>query len=110
MVIPNAADVDFYKPRPYRSETRWPHHRVLRPDVLHAEYRRRELVHPGDLATDRRGNPDARCKIIGVSPSPQLLTLSGPRIEFTGVVPDLDRTLRKPRRSSCRCGSAVVRV
>jgi len=34
-------------------------------------------------------NPQARFKVIGGSPPPSLLALGGPRIEFTGFVPDL---------------------
>ena len=34
-------------------------------------------------------NPQARCKIIGGSPPASLTSLAGPRIEFTGFVPDL---------------------
>jgi glycosyltransferase involved in cell wall biosynthesis len=34
-------------------------------------------------------NPDARFKVIGGNPHPSLLAMAGPRIAFTGFVPDL---------------------
>ena len=88
-VVPNAADVDYYQPRPTDP----------RPDG-------RTVVYFGLLSTipnidgvthfvqdiwppiaERR--PDARLKIIGGRPPPSLLALAGPRVELTGFVPDL---------------------
>ena len=88
-VIPNAADVDFYKPRP--SDPR-PDGRTIvffglmsyMPNIDGATYFIQEI-----WPRIADANPDARCKIIGGSPPPQLLALAGPRIEFTGFVPDL---------------------
>jgi glycosyltransferase involved in cell wall biosynthesis len=34
-------------------------------------------------------HPDARCKIIGGQAPPSLLALAGPKVELTGLVPDL---------------------
>ena len=89
MVIPNAADVDFYKPRPTDPQ---PDGRTVvffglmsyMPNIDGATYFIQEI-----WPRIADANPDARCKIIGGSPSPQLLALAGPRIEFTGFVPDL---------------------
>jgi glycosyltransferase involved in cell wall biosynthesis len=89
MVIPNAADVDYYQPRPTDPP----------PDG-------RTVVYFGLLSTVPNidgvihfiqniwphiadAHPDARCKIIGGSAPPQLLALAGPRVEFTGFVRDL---------------------
>jgi glycosyltransferase involved in cell wall biosynthesis len=89
MVIPNAADVDFYKPRPTDPQ---PDGRTVvffglmsyMPNIDGATHFIQEI-----WPRIADANPDARCKIIGGSPSPQLLALAGPRIEFTGFVPDL---------------------
>jgi glycosyltransferase involved in cell wall biosynthesis len=88
-VVPNAADVDFYQPRPTDP----------RPDG-------RTIVYFGLLSTVPNidavthfvkdiwpriatAHPEARCKIIGGRPPPSLLALAGEGIEFTGFVPDL---------------------
>jgi glycosyltransferase involved in cell wall biosynthesis len=88
-VIPNAADVDYYQPRPTDPP----------PDA-------RTIVYFGLLSTVpnvdgvihfirdiwpriTEAQPDARCKIIGGRPPPSLLALAGPRVELTGFVPDL---------------------
>ena len=89
MVIPNAADVDFYRPRPTDPQ---PDGRTVvffglmsyMPNIDGATWFIQEI-----WPRIADANPDARCKIIGGSPSPQLLALAGPRIEFTGFVPDL---------------------
>ncbi len=87
-VVPNAADVDYYQPRPADPP----------PDG-------RTLVYFGLLSTVPNvdavvhfvqeiwpliaaAHPDARLKIIGGRPPPSLLALVGPRIELTGFVPD----------------------
>ncbi len=89
VVIPNAADVDFYQPRPTDPT----------PDG-------RTVVYFGLLSTVPNidgvtyfikdiwpriadVHPDARCKIIGGSPPPSLLALASSRVEFSGFVPDL---------------------
>jgi glycosyltransferase involved in cell wall biosynthesis len=88
-VIPNAADVDYYQPRPTDPQ----------PDG-------RTVVYFGLLSTVpnidavthfvqdiwpriAKANPEARCKIIGGRPPPSLLALAGPRVELTGFVQDL---------------------
>ena len=89
MVIPNAADVDFYQPR---STDPQPDGRTVvffglmsyMPNIDGATWFIQDI-----WPRIADANPDARCKIIGGSPSPQLLALAGPRIEFTGFVPDL---------------------
>ena len=89
VVIPNAADVDYYQPRPMDPP----------PDG-------RTVVYFGLLSTVpnidavvhfvqeiwphiAKAHPEARCKIIGGWPPPSLLALAGPRVELTGFVPDL---------------------
>ena len=88
-VIPNAADVEYYQPRPTDPP----------PDG-------RTVVYFGLLSTAPNvdgvihfvrdiwpriieANPKARCKIIGARPPPSLLALAGPRVELTGFVSDL---------------------
>ncbi len=89
MVIPNAADVDFYQSRPTDPK---PDGRTIvffglmsyMPNIDGASYFIQEI-----WPRIAEAKPDARCKIIGGSPPQQLLALAGPRIEFTGFVPDL---------------------
>jgi polysaccharide biosynthesis protein PslH len=88
-VIPNAADVEYYQPRPTDPP----------PDG-------RTVVYFGLLSTVPNvdgvihfvqdiwpriaaAHPEAHCKIIGGRPPPSLLALAGPRVELTGFVPDL---------------------
>jgi len=88
-VIPNAADVTFY-----------------RPDISHPKADGRTVVYFGLLSTApnidgvlyfvekiwpkiAEAHPDARFKIIGGKPPAVLQALAGPRIELTGFVPDL---------------------
>lgn len=88
-VIPNAADVEYYRPRPTDPP----------PDG-------RTVVYFGLLSTIpnvdgvvhfvrdiwpriAKAHPEARCKIIGGRPPPSLQALTGPRVELTGFVPDL---------------------
>ena len=88
-VVPNAADVEYYQPRPTDPP----------PDG-------RTVVYFGLLSTVPNIDgvlhflqdiwpriaavcPEARCKIIGGRPPPSLLALAGPRVELTGFVPDL---------------------
>ena len=89
IVIPNAADVDFYKPRPADpppdgSTVVFFGLMSYMPNIDGVSYFIQDIW-PRIAAT----NPGARCKIIGGSPPPQLLALAGPRVEFTGLVPDL---------------------
>jgi glycosyltransferase involved in cell wall biosynthesis len=88
-VIPNAADVEYYQPRPTDPP----------PDG-------RTLVYFGRLSTIpnvdgvvhfvkdiwpriAEAHPEAHCKIIGGGAPPSLLALAGPRVELTGFVSDL---------------------
>jgi polysaccharide biosynthesis protein PslH len=88
-VIPNAADVEYYQPRPTDPP----------PDG-------RTVVYFGLLSTVPNvdgvthfvrniwprivaAHPQARCKIIGGRPPPSLLALAGPRVELSGFVSDL---------------------
>jgi glycosyltransferase involved in cell wall biosynthesis len=88
-VIPNAADVEYYQPRPADPP----------PDG-------RTVVYFGLLSTVPNvdglihfirdiwpriadSSPEARCKIIGGRPPPSILALAGPRVELTGFVSDL---------------------
>ncbi|RUP10155.1 glycosyltransferase family 4 protein [Hyphomicrobium sp.] len=88
-VIPNAADVDYYQPRPTDPPSDG---RTLLffgllsyipnvDGVLHFVENIWPLI--------AKAHPDARLKIVGKNPPPQLKALAGPRIEFTGFVPDL---------------------
>ncbi|MGH6712396.1 MAG: glycosyltransferase, partial [Bradyrhizobium sp.] len=89
IVIPNAADVDFYKPRPADPP---PDGRTVvffglmsyMPNIDGVTHFIQDIW-PRIAAA----NADARCRMIGGSPPPQLLALAGPRVEFTGFVPDL---------------------
>jgi len=88
-VIPNAADVEYYQPRPTDPP----------PDG-------RSVVYFGLLSTVPNidgvihfvqdiwpriaaAHPEAHLKIIGGRPPPSLLALAGPRVELTGFMPDL---------------------
>jgi glycosyltransferase involved in cell wall biosynthesis len=88
-VIPNAADVEYYQPRPTDPS----------PDG-------RTVVFFGLLSTVpnidgvihfvqdiwpciAKAHPEARCKIVGGRAPPSLLALAGPRVELTGFVSDL---------------------
>ena len=88
-IIPNAADVEHYRPRPADPP----------PDG-------RTVVYFGLLSTVpnidgvlhfvkdiwpriAEVHPEARCKVIGGRPPPSLLALAGPRVELTGYVSDL---------------------
>lgn len=89
VVIPNAADVDFYASRPGDPQ---PDGRTVvffglmsyLPNIDGATHFIHEI-----WPRIAEANPQARCRFIGGSPPPSLLALAGPRIEFTGLVPDL---------------------
>ncbi len=88
-VVPNAADVEYYQPRP--ADPRPDGRTVVffgllsyRPNVDGVIYFIQN-VWPYITAA----HPQARCKIIGGSPPPSVIALAGPRIELTGFVPDL---------------------
>jgi len=89
VVIPNAADVDYYQPRPTDppSDGRTVVYFGLLSTVPNID----AVIHFVQEIWPRiaTANPEARCKIIGGRPPPSLLALAGPRIELTGFVPDL---------------------
>jgi glycosyltransferase involved in cell wall biosynthesis len=89
VVIPNAADVEYYRPRP--SDPPGDGRTVMFfglmstfPNVDGVLYFLREIW--PRIATAR---PQARCKIVGARPPPSVLELAGPRTEITGLVDDL---------------------
>jgi glycosyltransferase involved in cell wall biosynthesis len=88
-VIPNAADVVYYQPRPRdpRSDGRT----VVFFGLLSTVPNIDGVVHLVQDIWPRiaAAHPKARCKIIGGRPPPSLLALAGPRVEFTGFVSDL---------------------
>ena len=89
VVIPNAANVDYYQPR---STDPPPDGRTVvffgllsyAPNVDGVIHFVREIW-PRIAAVHAK----ARCKIIGGEPPPSLLALAGPRVELTGFVEDL---------------------
>jgi glycosyltransferase involved in cell wall biosynthesis len=88
-VIPNAADVEFYQPRPTDppSDGRTVVYFGLLSTVPNID----GVTHLVQDIWPRiaQAHPDARCKIIGGRPPPSLLALAGPRVVFTGFVSDL---------------------
>jgi glycosyltransferase involved in cell wall biosynthesis len=88
-VIPNAADVEFYQPRPTDPP---PDGRTVVffgllsyvPNVDSVIHFVREI-----WPRIAEAHPQARCKIIGGGAPPSVLALAGPRVELTGFVPDL---------------------
>ncbi len=88
-VIPNSADVDFYRPR---SDDPPPDGRTVvffgllsyAPNLDGIKQFIKNI-----WPRIARTHPDARCKIIGGRPPSSLLALAGPQIELTGFVPDL---------------------
>ena len=88
-VIPNAADVEYYRPQP--TDPPRDGHTVVYFGLLSTVPNVDGVTHfaqniwPRIAAT----NPKARWKIIGGRPPPSLLALAGPRVELTGFVPDL---------------------
>jgi glycosyltransferase involved in cell wall biosynthesis len=88
-VIPNAADVDYYQPRP--SDPPCDGRTILffgllstTPNVDGVHFFVREIW--PRIAAQR---PDARCKIIGARPHRSVLELAAPRVEVVGFVDDL---------------------
>lgn len=89
IVIPNAADVDYY--RPSSMDLRSDEQTVVYFGLLSTIPNIDAVLHfVHDIWPHiSKAHPSARCKIIGGKPPLQLLALAGPRIEFTGFVPDL---------------------
>jgi len=92
-VIPNAADVDYFKPRP--TDPRPDGRTIVFFGVLSYVPNADGVLHFVKDIWPRvaAAHPDARCKIIGGRPPPSLLALAGPRVELTGFVPDLRQHL-----------------
>ena len=88
-VIPNAADVDYYQPRP--TDPAPDRRTVVYFGLLSTVPNIDAVVHFVQEIWPRvaKAHPEARCKIIGGRPPPSLLALAGPRVELTGFVPDL---------------------
>lgn len=88
-VIPNAADVEYYQPRP--ADPQPDGRTVVYFGLLSTVPNVDAVVHFVHDIWPRiaEANPDARLKIIGGRPPPSLRALAGPRIELTGFVPDL---------------------
>jgi len=88
-VIPNAADVEYYQPRPTDppSDGRTVVYFGLLsyvPNVDGVTHFVRDI-----WPRIAQSHPEARCKIIGGQPPASLLALAGPRVELTGFVSDL---------------------
>jgi glycosyltransferase involved in cell wall biosynthesis len=89
IVIPNAADVTYYQPRASDPQ---PDGRTIvffglmsyQPNIDGVAY---FIENIWPRIAD--AHPQARFKVIGGSPPASLTALAGPRIEFTGFVPDL---------------------
>jgi glycosyltransferase involved in cell wall biosynthesis len=88
-VIPNAADVEHYQPRPTdpppdgRTVVFFGHLSYI-PNIDAVTHFMQEI-----WPRIAEAHPDARCKIIGGQPPASLLALAGPRVELTGFVSDL---------------------
>ena len=89
VVIPNAADVDYYQPRP--TDPPPDGRTVVYFGLLSTVPNIDAVIHFVQEIWPRiaKANPEARCKIIGGRPPPSLQALAGPRVELTGFVPDL---------------------
>jgi len=88
-VIPNAADVEHYQPRP--TDPPPDGRTVVFFGVLTYAPNFDGVLHFVQDIWPRiaQAHPQARCKIIGGQPPPSIQALAGPRIELAGFVPDL---------------------
>ena len=89
VVIPNAADVEYYQPRP--TDPPPDGRTVVFFGILSYVPNVDGVTHFVQEIWPRiaQAHPQARCKIIGGRAPPSLLALAGPRVELTGFVPDL---------------------
>lgn len=89
VVIPNAADVEYYQPRPTdppadgRTVVFFGHLSYV-PNIDAVTHFVRDI-----WPRIAEAHPNARCQIVGDGAPASLLALAGPRIELTGFVPDL---------------------
>jgi glycosyltransferase involved in cell wall biosynthesis len=88
-VIPNAADVEYYQPRP--TDPPPDGSTVVYFGLLSTVPNVDGVIHFVQDIWPRiaEAHPEARCKIIGGRPPRSLLALAGPRVELTGFVSDL---------------------
>ena len=88
-VIPNAADVEYYQPRP--TDPPPDGRTVVFFGLLSYLPNVDGVIHFVRHIWPRitKAHPEARCKIIGGRPPPSLLALAGQRVELTGFVSDL---------------------
>jgi len=88
-VVPNAADVDFYQPRP--TDPPPDGRTVVYFGLLSTLPNIDGVTHFAEAVWPRIAavHQEARWKIIGGRPPPPLQALAGPRIELTGFVEDL---------------------
>jgi glycosyltransferase involved in cell wall biosynthesis len=88
-IIPNAADIEYYKPRP--TDPLPDGRTVVYFGLLSTVPNVDAVVHFVQDIWPRiaEAHPEARCKIIGGRPPPSLLALAGTRVELTGFVSDL---------------------
>jgi glycosyltransferase involved in cell wall biosynthesis len=88
-VIPNAADVEYYRPRP--ADPPRDGRTVVYFGLLSTVPNIDAVIHFVRDIWPRiaKAHPAAHCKIIGGQPPSSLLALAGPKIELTGFVSDL---------------------
>jgi polysaccharide biosynthesis protein PslH len=88
-VIPNAADVEYFQPRP--TDPPPDGRTVVYFGLLSYVPNIDGVIHFIKDIWPRisEAHPEARCKIIGGQPPPSLLALAGPRVQLTGFVSDL---------------------
>jgi polysaccharide biosynthesis protein PslH len=88
-VVPNAADVEYYQPRP--TDPPPDGRTVVFFGLLSYLPNVDGMIHFVQDIWPRiaEAHPEVHCKIIGGRPPPSLLALAGPRIELTGFVSDL---------------------
>jgi glycosyltransferase involved in cell wall biosynthesis len=88
-VIPNAADIDYYQPRP--TDPPPDGHTVVFFGLLDYVPNVDGVIYFVQKIWPRvaEAHPEARFKMIGGRPPRSLQLLAGPRVELTGFVPDL---------------------
>jgi polysaccharide biosynthesis protein PslH len=88
-VIPNAADVEYYQPRP--TDPPPDGRTIVFFGLLSYAPNVDGVIHFVEKIWPRvaEAHPEARFKIVGGSPPRSLQLLAGPRVELSGFVPDL---------------------